>query len=85
MNKDNFRFLRKDYTDGHEDYWYGISTDEGECLREKYMEQGLRGVFRVVYSKDEDVVRIEKAFDFNYDVVLSDDKELHDILKSLSE
>ena len=85
MNKDNFKFLRKGNADGHEDYWYEVNKETGEYLRDKYMEQGLKAVFRVIYSKDEDLVGIERTFDFSYDVVLSDDKELHDILKSLSE
>jgi hypothetical protein len=44
----------------------------------------MKAVFRVVYSKDEDVVGVERTFDFSYDVILSEDKKLHDILKELS-
>ncbi len=84
MNNDDFILKRIDAEDGHEDYWYNTSKSANEYLREKYMEQGMKAVFRVVYSKDEDIVGVERTFQFNYDVIVSDDEELHNILKELS-
>lgn len=85
MKKEDFTFIRKDCSNEHEDFWYETNKETNEYLMRKYAEQCLRGIFRVVYSKDEDVVGIERTFPFNYDVILSEDEELHDILKSLSE
>ena len=44
----------------------------------------MKAVFRVVYSKDEDIVGIERTFPFNYDVIRSEDDELKSILRELS-
>ena len=44
----------------------------------------MKAVFRVVYSKDEDIVGIERTFPFNYDVIISEDAELKSILRELS-
>ena len=85
MIKEDFTLLKVDKENGHEDYWYKTSTAANEYLRDKYMEQSMKAIFRVVYSKDEDVVGVERTFQFNYDVIVVDDKELHDILKELSE
>ena len=48
------------------------------------MEQSMKAVFKVVYSKDEDIVGIERTFPFNYDVITPDDDELKSILRELS-
>lgn len=84
MNKEDFKLWKIDTNNGHEDYWYETNKTSNEYLRNKYMEQSMKAVFRVVYSKDEDVVGIERTFPFNYDVIVVDDDELKDILKSLS-
>jgi hypothetical protein len=84
MNKEDFKLTRIDKEGGHEDYWYETSKTANEYLSDKYMEQGMKAVFRVVYSKDEDIIGIERTFQFNYDVISPDDKELYDILKELS-
>lgn len=84
MNKANFKLNKIDKDNGHEDYWFDVLGDTVKELTDKYMEQGLQGVFEVVYSKDEDVVGIKRTFMFNFDVVISDDKTLKEILKELS-
>ena len=38
----------------------------------------------IVYTKDKDIVGVKRQFPFNYDVILSDDKELKNILMELS-
>ena len=53
MKKEDFTLLRVDRKDGHEDYWYETSKAANEYLTDKYMEQSMKAVFRVVYSKDE--------------------------------
>lgn len=83
MIKSEFKLWRKDTSNGHEDYWFEVSGTTREYLTDKYMEQSMRAVFRVVYSKDEDVVGVERTFPFNYDVVISDDVELKKILIDL--
>lgn len=84
MNKEDFKLDRIDTSEGHEDYWFTTNKSANEYLRDKYMEQGMKAVFRVVYSKDEDIIGIERTFQFNYDVISPDDEELHEILKELS-
>ena len=84
MNKEDFTLLRVDRKDGHEDYWYETNKTANEYLTTKYMEQCMKAVFRVVYSKDEDIVGIERTFLFNYDVIVIEDDELKDILRELS-
>lgn len=84
MNKEDFRLWKIDTTDGHEDYWYETNKASNEYLTNKHMVQSMKAVFRVVYSKDEDIVGIERQFPFNYDVIVVDDDELKDVLKSLS-
>lgn len=85
MNKEDFSLWNVDTNNGHEDYWYETNQKACDYLTEKYMEQSMKAVFRVVYSKDEDIVGIERTFPFNYDVIIVDDVELKNILKELSE
>ena len=59
MKKEDFTLLRVDRKGGHEDYWYETSKAANEYLTDKYMEQSMKAVFRVVYSKDEDIVGVE--------------------------
>ena len=84
MNKEDFSLLRIDTKDGHEDYWYETNKTSNKCLTDRYMEQSMKAVFRVVYSKDEDIVGVERTFPFNYDVIIVDDIELKNILRELS-
>ena len=84
MKKEDFKLWKTETNKGHEDYWYKTSKDANEYLTDKYMEQGMKAVFRVVYSKDEDIVGIERTFKFNYDVIIVDDEELKNILRELS-
>lgn len=84
MKKENFKLWKTETDKGHEDYWYETDKEANEYLTHKYMEQGMKAVFRVVYSKDEDVVGVERTFQFNYDVIIVDDEELKNILKELS-
>jgi hypothetical protein len=84
LSKEDFILEKIDTKDGHKDYWYKTSKEANNYLTDKYMEMCMKAVFRVVYSKDEDVVGVERTFDFNYDVILSEDEKLHNILKELS-
>ena len=84
LKKENFKLRKKETDKGHEDYWYETDKEASEYLTNKYMEQGMKAVFRVVYSKDEDVVGVERTFIFNYDVIIVDDDELKNILRELS-
>lgn len=85
MDKENFILDRIDRSNGHEDYWYKTDKVADEYLTKKYMEQAMIGVPRVVYSKDEDVVGVERLFPFNYDVIFSDDEQLKTALIELSQ
>ena len=84
LKKENFKLRKKETDKCHEDYWYETDKEANEYLTNKYMEQGMKAVFRVVYSKDEDVVGVERTFLFNFDVIIVDDDELKNILRELS-
>ena len=84
LKKENFKLWKKETDKGNEDYWYETDKEANEYLTNKYMEQGMKAVFRVVYSKDEDVVGVERTFLFNSDVIIVDDDELKNILRELS-
>ena len=84
LKKENFKLWKKETDKGQEDYWYETDKEANEYLTNKYMEQGMKAVFRVVYSKDEDVVGVERTFLFNSDVIIVDDDELKSILRELS-
>ena len=84
LKKENFKLWKKETDKGQEDYWYETDKEANEYLTNKYMEQGMKAVFRVVYSKDEDVVGVERTFLFNSDVIIVDDDELKNILRELS-
>ena len=84
LKKENFKLWKKEIDKGHEDYWYETDKEANEHLTNKYIEQGMKAVFRVVYSKDEDVVGVERTFLFNSDVIIVDDDELKNILRELS-
>ena len=84
ISKDNFKLSHVDKQNGHEDYWFITDKISDEYLTDKYMEMCMVGVTEVVYSKDENIVGVKRLFPFNYDVILSDDEELKDILVELS-
>lgn len=84
MKSEDFKLCKTENSKGHEDYWYETSKEANEYLTNKYMEQGMKAIFRVVYSKDEDVVGVERTFQFNYDVIIVEDEELKNILRDLS-
>ena len=84
ISKNNFKLNHVDKQNGHEDYWFTTDKTSDEYLTNKYMEMCMVGVTEVVYSKDEDLVGVKRQFPFNYDVILSDDKELKNILMELS-
>lgn len=84
MNKEEFKLWKKDMSNGHEDYWFEVSGTTRDYLTDKYTDMMcIKGVFRVVYSKDEDVVGVEITFPFSYSVVVSNDEELRKILIDL--
>ena len=84
ISKNNFKLSHVDKQNGHEDYWFVTDKTSDEYLTNKYMEMCMVCVPEVVYSKDENVVGVKWLFPFNYDVILSDDKELKNILMELS-
>ena len=84
ISKNNFKLSHVAKQNGHEDYWFVTDKTSDEYLTTKYMEMCMVCVPEVVYSKDENVVGVKRLFPFNYDVILSDDKELKNILMELS-
>lgn len=84
ISKNNFKLSHVDKQNRHEDYWFVTDKTSDEYLTNKYMEMCMVCVPEVVYSKDENVVGVKRLFPFNYDVILSDNKELKNILMELS-
>ena len=85
MNKKDFTMSRIDKEHGHEDYWFKVTGETQKELENEYMEMSMLEIPAVVYSKDEDVVGIERLFPFNPNVVLSEDEKLKALLKELVE
>lgn len=85
MNRKDFLFEKLDTSDGHRDYWFKVTGTSRDVLERDLAETGFRAVFRYVYSQDEDLVGVERVFVFNRDVILYEDNELKEILKSLAE
>lgn len=83
MKAGDFTLDRVDGEHGHEDYWFKVSGDTERELTEEYMEQSMVSVTECVYSKDEDIVGVKRLFPFNFNVVISDNEELKQILKRL--
>lgn len=79
----DFELIKVDTSDGHEDYWFKVHGAAKEFLTQDTMEQSMIEVTECVYSKDEDVVGIERLFPFNCDVVISSNNELKRVLRSL--
>ena len=83
MKTEDFKFERKDVTDNYEDYWFEVTGKTSEELTKEYMEQCMIAVTECVYSVSDNVVGVKRQFPFNFDVVLSNDEELKNILKSI--
>ena len=83
MRKEDFVFYEVDNTNGHTDYWFIVGGETQKQLTEKYNEMCMVGVREAVYSQDEDIVGIKRQFHWSYDVVISDDELLKEILKSI--
>ena len=85
MDRKDFLFEKLDTSDGHRDFWFKVTGTSRDVLERDLAETGFRAVFRCVYSQDEDLVGVERVFVFNRDVILYEDNELKEILKSLAE
>lgn len=83
MRKEDFTLEKVDRSNGHIDYWFDINGETEKELTDKYREMCMVGVTGVVYSEDEDIVGVKRQFPFNYDVVISDDDFLKEMLKSI--
>lgn len=83
MRKEDFELKQVDRSTGHIDYWFEVKGETQAELTLKYREQCMVGVTGVVYSEDEDVVGVRRQFHWNYDVVISDDDSLKEVLKSI--
>jgi hypothetical protein len=84
MNKLDFELYKKETENSHKDYWFKVKNDSKKEIEKEVWEMCMVGVFEVVYSKDENVIGIKRDFPFNWDVVLSDNEELKNILKELT-
>ena len=82
-DRKDFVFYEVDNTNGHTDYWFIVLGETRKQLTEKYNEMCMVGVKEIVYSQDEDIVGIKRQFHWSYDVVISDDETLKEILKSI--
>lgn len=81
MKKEDFIFDHKE--DKYEDYWFKVTGETKEELTRRYMEMCMVEVTDVVYSKHDNAVGIKRLFPFNYDVVLSNDEDIKELLASL--
>lgn len=84
LNINDFKLLKNEKIDGHDDYWFKVSGDSQKYLEKEYMEMCMVGIDEVVYSKDENQVGIKRIFPFNWDVIMPSDIELKNILTTLS-
>lgn len=83
MKKEDFEFMKIDRTDGHIDYWFNVKGETRQELNRKYgSEQGFVGIYKVLYSKDEDIAGVRREFRCSYDIILADDA-LKEMLKSV--
>ena len=85
LNKEDFKLVRNEKEDGHDDYWFNVTGDSRKELEDNYWEMCMVGITEVVYSKDEDMIGIKQLYPFNFNVIMSDDADLKAILKDLSE
>lgn len=85
LTENNFKFVKVNNFDGHEDYWFETDDAADNYFVTEYGQTGLRHVFEVIYSKDENTLAIKLQFDFNAFVVLSEDTELINMFKQMVE
>ena len=83
MRKEDFKLKEVDRSNGHIDYWFDVSGETADELTFTNREQCMVGVTSVVYSEDEDIVGVRRQFHWNYDVVISNDNFLKEMLKSI--
>ena len=87
MNPNDFVF--DNYDSEHKDYWFDVKSgsESEKYLTKKYMEQCMEQcmvcISRVVYSKVDGALGVEKFFPFGKYVDLVEDKELKSVLASL--
>lgn len=81
MKKEDFIFDRKD--DEFEDYWFAVKGETQNELSEEYREMCMVAVTDVVYSRKENKIGIRRQFPFNYDVIISTNRTLEELLVSL--
>lgn len=81
LHESDFKFTKLD--EEYQDYWFSVSGDSAEYLRQKYMEQSMITVSDVVYSKTDDVVGVKRQFPFNHDVITPDDAELKEFVSKI--
>lgn len=83
MNPNDFVFDK--YEAEHKDYWFDVKSgsESEKYLTKKYMEQCMVCILKVVYSKGDGALGVEKFFPFNRYVSLVEDEELRGTLASL--
>ena len=74
MKREDFIFDHMD--DEYEEYWFRVVSYPKD-------EMCMVSVTEVVYSNKEQALGVKRLFPFNYDVIMPDDTELKDMLKSL--
>lgn len=82
LHESDFKFTKLD--EEYQDYWFSVSGDSAEYLRQKYMEQSMITVSDVVYSKVDDAVGVKRQFPFNYDVITPNDAELKEFVSKIA-
>lgn len=82
LHESDFKFTKLD--EEYQDYWFSVSGDSAEYLRQKYMEQSMITVSDVVYSKVDDAVGVKRQFPFNFDVITPDDAELKEFVSKIA-
>lgn len=78
MNKADFKFTKLDQE--YQDYWFEVVGETRDELTREYMEMCMVCVTDVVYSKSDGVVGVKQLFPFNYQVVMSNDDKLKQLL-----
>ncbi len=83
MNPNDFVF--NNYDSEHKDYWFDVKSgsESEKYLTKKYMEQCMVCISKVVCSKGDGALGVEKCLPFNRYVSLVEDEELRGILTSL--
>lgn len=79
LNASDFKF--KMVVDN--DYWFTVSGESRQALIDKYAEQSMIEINKVVYSPEDNMMGIERLFPFNYDVIVVEDNQLKNLIKNL--